>query len=148
MIPYNDFPLLVPGNHRVTSPVDYKYNCIAWAAGDTHRWWQPGKPYYWPVAGWPKNDAGLGGLVKAFASLGYVDCDMDATLNLGWEKLAIYGTSQLWTHAARQLPTGLWTSKLGEGVDIEHDTPESVSQGVYLEVMQILKRPAAVMIRG
>ena len=77
MIPYNDFPLLVPGNHRVTSPVDYKYNCIAWAAGDTHRWWQPGKPYYWPVAGWPKNDAGLGGLVKAFASLGYVDCEMD-----------------------------------------------------------------------
>lgn len=141
MIPYDDFPLLVPGNHRITSPVDELYNCIAWAAGESSRWWQPGSPYYWPVADWPKDDPGMEGLVRAFATLSYVDCGMNSSLEVGWEKVAMYGTSWAWTHAARQLPSGWWASKLGDLDDIEHETPEAVAGGVYAEVLQVLKRP-------
>lgn len=142
MIHSIDFPRLTADNHRVTSPPDDIDNCIAWAAGDAAQWWQPGTPYYWPVPGWPKDDAGMGGLVLAFAALGYVECE-DASHEPGWEKVALYGTGLFWKHAARQLSSGKWTSKLGGNVDIEHDTLEAVSGGLYGEVMQIMRRPTA-----
>ena len=42
--------------YRITSPKDRAYNCVAWAAGDSVRWWEPGASghivdgvsYYWP----------------------------------------------------------------------------------------------------
>ena len=140
MNPSRDLPGLTPDNHRETSPKDSKYNCIAWAAGDTENWWQPG--VYWRPADWPANDCGLGTLEAAFQLLGYQDCGMDWSLVPGFTKVALYGTgSSLYTHAARQLLSGKWTSKLGSKEDIEHDTPDVVANGVYGEVMQIMKRP-------
>ena len=46
----------------------------------------------------------------------------------------------MYTHAARQLLSGKWTSKLGKSVDIEHDTTDVVARGLYGEVVQIMKR--------
>ena len=43
------------------------------------------------------------------------------------------------THAARQLPNGKWTSKLGRWEDIEHDL-EGLTGEMYGSVQQILKR--------
>jgi hypothetical protein len=80
------FPRLTPENHRVTSPADLAYNCIAWSAGDTEHWWQPG--VFWPVPTDP-DDYGLGALEKAFLSLGYTDCGMDASLEPGFEKVVL-----------------------------------------------------------
>lgn len=45
-------------------------------------------------------------------------------------------------HAARQLSSGAWTSKLGKDVDIEHDTPDDVAGGLYGEVVQLMRRPS------
>jgi hypothetical protein len=42
MIPSEAFPRLSSENHHVTSPESRDYNCVAWAAEDTTRWWQPG----------------------------------------------------------------------------------------------------------
>jgi hypothetical protein len=138
-----DFPRLDARNHRVTSPATDAYNCVAWAAGDTEHWWQPGE--FWPVADWPIDDYGLGALEQAFLHLGFVDCGMDAKLEPAVEKIAIYGDTSIYTHVARQLSTGKWTSKLGKDVDIEHEVPEDVAGGVYGgvygEVAQIMKRP-------
>ena len=39
--PNTAFPNLTPANHRVIGPATDTYNCIAWACGDTTRWWQP-----------------------------------------------------------------------------------------------------------
>ncbi len=136
----DDFPSLTPANSRVTSPPDHKYNCIGWAAGDALNFWTPFSGY-WPLEGWPEDDAGLEGLVRAFQSLGYVDCDRDDSFEPGWEKVAFFGTSYEWKHAARQLPSGWWASKLGMGEDIEHETPEAVCGEFYGEVVQIMKRP-------
>jgi hypothetical protein len=63
-------------------------------------------------------------------------------LEPGIEKVAIYADlpADSWTHAARQLPNGRWTSKLGDFEDIEHDTPEGLAGNVYLSLAYIMKR--------
>lgn len=48
MILFDLFPNLTADNHEITSPKTIKYNCIAWAARNTDRWWQPG--VYWPIS--------------------------------------------------------------------------------------------------
>jgi hypothetical protein len=135
----DNFPRLTSANHRVTSPVAPDYNCVAWAAGDTEHWWQPGE--YWPVE-LPEGEFGIGALVQAFLALGYVDCAMNAMPEPGFTKVALYGSGLAYTHAARQFPSGKWTSKLGRMEDIEHDTPDDVAGGVYGAVVAIMKRPS------
>jgi hypothetical protein len=131
-----DFPRLTEHNHRVTSPISADYNCIAWSVGNTDRWWQPG--VYWPTETHP-DDYGLGVLVEAFRSLGVEECS-DDTLEDGYEKVALYGNTFLYSHAARQLPNGKWSSKPGRSEDIEHDTPDDVAGGLYGEVHQYMRR--------
>ena len=45
-----------------------------------------------------------------------------------------------WTHAARQLADGWWTSKLGPAEDILHRTPSALVGVVYGEVREFMKR--------
>jgi hypothetical protein len=141
-----DFPKLAPPERfEITSPRTVAYNCIAWAAGETQRKWWPDKM---GVAYWPKGvprEATLAAFVAAYATLGYRECD-NGKLEPGCEKIAIFtkpaGTP---AHAARQLPNGRWTSKLGNEFDIEHDLP-GVECSQYGLVRQYLKRamgPAA-----
>lgn len=139
MNPHPDFPRLTPNNHRDTSPRDARYNCIAWAAEDTEHWWQPGR--YWQPADWPLDETGIGALEAAFRTLGYESCEHDTT-EPGFNKVAFYAAAgySYFTHAARQLPSGKWTSKLGKSIDIEHDTPDAVAGGVYGELVQFMKR--------
>lgn len=122
----------------VTSPPTPDYNCIAWAAGDTSRWWWP-KPtiYHWPehVA----READLPSFIAAFATLGYAPCP-DGTLEKDFEKVAIFADRDgRPTHAARQLPSGRWTSKLGKIEDISHSI-YGVEGAAYGEVVQYLQR--------
>ncbi|MDA1053514.1 MAG: hypothetical protein O3C40_23945 [Planctomycetota bacterium] len=99
------FPKLTDENHEITSLRTIKYNCIAWAARNTDRWWQPG--VYWPIES-SRDDHGMGNVVAAFKSHGYEECD-DGEPEEGFEKLALYGSAMMYTHAARQLPDGRWT---------------------------------------
>jgi hypothetical protein len=136
MIGSRDFPRLTAQNHRVTSPATADYNCIAWCAGNTEHWWQPG--VFWPVT-LTGDDFGVGALEAAFVALGFADSP-DGVAEPGFEKIALFGSSLYYTHAARQLPSGKWTSKLGRDVDIEHDVADDVAGGVYGEVVQFMKR--------
>ncbi len=131
------FPRLTAENHQVTSPPTPDYNCIAWSAGDTEHWWQPG--LYWPLE-IDFDDCGTGALIQAFETLGYAVCD-DGSLEQNFEKVALYGSVLFYTHAARQLPGGSWTSKLGKAEDIEHQTPEVLAGGLYGDVVEFMKRP-------
>jgi hypothetical protein len=72
--------------------------------------------------------------------LGFERCD-DADWEPGVEKLAIFADASGPTHVARQLPNGMWTSKMGKMEDIEH-TLEGLSGGKYGYVQVILRRPA------
>ena len=120
------FPNLAASRYRVTSEETAGYNCIALAAGTTNAWWWPdaGGEYYWP--GQVPREETLEAFVRTFALAGYEACD-EMRLEAGFEKVAIYvdaaGTP---THAARQLESGEWTSKLGSWEDIEHDGLDAV----------------------
>ena len=82
MLPADEFPALTEGNHRITSPADVGYNCVAWAARDARHWWQPG--LFWPVEAL-REEHGIGDLERAFQTLGYEDCP-DGSLEPGIEK--------------------------------------------------------------
>lgn len=93
---------------------------------------------YWPVTSGP-DEYGIAALQQAFRALGFADCD-SGEQEPGHEKIALYGSTLLYTHVARQLPTGKWTSKLGRSEDIEHDSPDDLFGGAYGDVVQFMKR--------
>ena len=137
-----NFPNLNNQNHHVTSPPTPRYNCFAWAAEEDNRFWDPNGGW-WP-AGIPR-DLSINAFVQAYSTVGYVQC-ADGTHDPGVEKIAIYaknvpGFGQQPTHAARQLPNGRWTSKLGKNVDIEHTTLEAIADGTYGSVVLFMSRP-------
>lgn len=136
------FPSLRKTGFEITSPHTEDYNCIAWAAGDTNKWWWPDKyfQYYWPSDA-PRNES-LQAFIEAFEKMGYVICE-NLDLEEGIEKISIYirpdGTP---THAARQLENGKWTSKLGRSEDIEHliDSLDGPCYGSVAVIMQRLSK--------
>ncbi|MCG3127693.1 MAG: hypothetical protein CHACPFDD_02561 [Phycisphaerae bacterium] len=134
----NDFPLLDEEGWTETSPVDPAYNCIAWAADEERRWWWPGAP---PIGYWPHDlpdEPSVAAFEALFAQLGYTPCET-SEIEDGFEKVAIYSKEGEVTHAARQLPNGRWTSKLGRNIDIEH-TLRGLRGPTYGEVVRIMKR--------
>ena len=134
------FPNLAADGYRITSPSTAIYNCFAWAAEENWCWWWPDLDFYWP-----KNapyEESIEAFVQAYRTLGYEICS-DAEPEADFEKVALYAdANHLPTHAAKQLPSGLWSSKIGRGEDIEHATPDSLAGSLYGSVAQILKRPA------
>ncbi len=133
------FPGLSDSAFQVTSLATRTYNCIAWAAGDTSRWWWPDHydSVYWPpgVAMEETVDA----FVATFATVGYAACSTEEA-EPGFERVALFAKAGVPKHAARQLPSGRWTSKLGLREDIEHDL-HAVSGDLYGAVVCFLKRP-------
>jgi hypothetical protein len=84
-------------------------------------------------------DDDLSAFVAAFGALGYEPC-ADGALEDGFEKIALYRSPSGIQHAARQLNTGRWTSKLGGLEDIEHDSPAELEGAEYGRVAQYLRR--------
>lgn len=137
--------LLLPGlrgtSYRVTSPTDPGYNCIAWAVGDSTGWWWPGDPdkSFWPPA-IPRVET-IEAFEALFAHLGFTPSP-DETPEPGVEKVALFATPDgRPTHAARQLASGRWTSKLGRSEDIEHEL-RAIAGDVYGQVVRVFRRPA------
>jgi len=139
------FPDLTRTGYRVTSPSDAVYNCVAWAAGLTDSWWWPDPDGfdYWPTG--IDRDRTVPAFTAALSTVGYSPCG-DGLLETGWEKAAIYATDEGPTHAARQLPDGRWTSKLGPDEDIEHAL-EGLCGAAYGVVVQFLRRARAQAAR-
>ncbi len=139
------FHRLHGGNFLRVSPPDRGYNCIAWAAGDNSQWWQPTGlgGHYWP-AGVPLEMTSRA-YQAAYEAQGYDVCS-SGLLEEGYEKVAIFAKDGIPTHAARQLPNGQWTSKLGEYIDIVHTSAENVGGGLYGEVVAFLRRAVATSV--
>src|SRR5207247_1563964 len=130
---------LQASGYSETSPATEKYNCVAWAAGVTDQWWWPD-----PLVGaypWPEGAiraVTIDAFFSAFAILGYQSCER-GEFEPGFEKVAIYTSNGKPTHAARQLPDGKWTSKLGKYLDITH-TLQGLEGPVYGKPTHFLKR--------
>ena len=126
------------GFRKITSEATGLYNCIAWAASDSKRWWWPSPNVYWP--GKPKKEdraPTLNEFLKTFATLGFAQVSSTA-FEAGIEKIALYGQGGLVSHAARQLGDDSWTSKCGTLADVEHGLDQMVAS--YGPVMAILAR--------
>jgi hypothetical protein len=135
---FNEFPHLRQSRHRLTSALERSENCIAHAAGASGEWWEPVIGRYWPL-GPPYYNYKIESLVRVFERLGYELCD-SVESESGYEKIAIYGIDNVYTHAARQLADGTWTSKLGPEDDISHAALNALAGGCYGSVVRILKR--------
>ena len=139
----SSFPKLQAAAYRIT-PSDARIPQLHRLGRRRHaRWWWPdddpgNDAIYWPAGA--AREESLGAFAAAFALLGYLPCDNE-TLELDVEKVAFFaGADSIPTHAARQLPSGRWTSKLGFLEDIEHDL-HHVAGDVYGTVAVVLKRP-------
>lgn len=103
------FPGLLEAPCRVTSPTSLKYNCIAWAAGDSTRWWWP-RPEdvgYWP------DQVPMQETIESFCSLfqflGFEPCDsfFASSMTSGF----ILRSPSDSTALTRTMPSGsVWTS--------------------------------------
>lgn len=136
----NDFPQLNTNNHKQTSPVNYRYNCIAWAAEESDRiWWpDPFRQAYWPTN--VRRSVLLKSFLEAFRTLGYEVCQ-SGDFEENYQKVAIYVDDDGFpTHMARQLENGSWTSKLGQNIDIEHSTLEALYGPKYGTVGKFMSR--------
>jgi hypothetical protein len=117
-ISLSDFPNSITEPFFITSPETNSYNCIAWAFGDDTKWYWPENFFYWPSNIRRKLD--IQSFIELYQLIGYEICE-NSNHEIETEKVAIF-TSQdgLPTHAARQLPNGNWTSKMGQWHDVEH----------------------------
>jgi len=138
------FPNLRASGYSITSPPAYVPNCIGWVLRSTDLYWDPTLTgfrgvYYWPPD-IPRNDT-VDAWVRVFRLFHYSEC-ANPDLEDGAEKIAIYGgTDGTAQHVARQLPSGAWTSKLGQDEDIEHQTLDALASEEYGAVIRIMRRP-------
>lgn len=139
------FPGLAASNYVVISPAMRDYNCIAWAASDVAKWWWPDPDSSNDAIFWPASIAReetIDAFTAMFATLGYTPCSTEDA-EPGFEKVALFAIADIPTHAARQLATGRWTSKLGFLEDIEHEL-HALSGTEYGTIVLVMRRP----IRG
>ena len=142
--PAQELPQLDEFNCIDHSDKTNSYNCIAWAVGDTSRWWWPlplrGGGNYWPED--TPRDETMEAFVTLFKNRGYTECD-DGSLEDGNEKVAIFAKVNgrpVPTHAAYQLESGKWTSKLGRFEDVIHDEVTDVDGPAYGVPIVYLRR--------
>ena len=134
------WPNLTSDNYRKTSDRSQDYNCIAWAVDDmTVRIWPDEPGYFWPTNILQQESTQA--FIEFYETHNYVVCD-DNSLEPGVEKIAIYVEDGEVTHAAKQLQSGHWSSKLGIDLeDIEHSTLEALEGDGYGRASISMKRP-------
>lgn len=134
------FPLLRGTNWAIKSRRTRRCNCIAWAAREKHRRWDFGDQDFWPE-GVDKEDA-IKYLIAAYAKFGFKVCHRDECDKYGGQHdiIVLYELNGEWLHAARMLHNGMWSSKMGDCEDIQHETPEALSGVRYGDPTVFMKR--------
>ena len=135
----DSFPSLNRNNYTVTSPEDFNYNCLAFALGDLHTWWEPPGQYgfCWPPGF--SQDSSVETVTRIIKLHGYsVECGPnDSPLA---DSIAVFARNGEWTHFAKYVD-GQWFSKIGEDHDISHASLNLLESDLYGEVVRILSRP-------
>lgn len=141
------FPALRTTTYSVVAEPDHNYNCIAWAAGVADDWWDPvDETRTWP-AGAPRGDT-VEIVMMGLSTIGYEQY-ADGMLEPDVEKIALYEHRGEFTHVAKQLASGLWSSKLGREWLIEHELEALTDHAnpggpwQYGEVVAFMSRPRA-----
>ena len=134
------FPGLCGTPWAIKSRKSRRYNCLAWAAREKHRRWDFGKGAFWPPG--VKRASGFAYLVGAFQAEGFSVCDKATCQKYdpNCDSIVLYKLNIRGTHAARLLHNGMWSSKLGDAEDIQHQTPEALTSILYGEPFVYMKR--------
>ena len=134
------FPSLKADGYDKSSEYDEAYNCFAFATSETTKRIDPSGD---PDCVWPNDilqTPFLTSFIEYYRSKGFVICD-NGDPEIGFEKIALYKNDVEYAmHAARLLPSGYWTSKIGDFEDIVHKKIESL-EGYYGRVAKFMKRP-------
>jgi hypothetical protein len=138
----DQLPELTRTDYEVRSDPTIAYNCFAWAARDADHYWDPlmiGEGYFWPLG--PPACPNIESYIAAYETQGFRVCD-SPDLEEDKEKIAIFvdGSGDPF-HAARQLPSGRWTSKLGDIHDIEHELVDIDGARLLGRLAVFLERP-------
>ena len=140
---FADFPNLKASQFRVTSPptpassFPNVYNCFAYTIGK-RQWWWPTDYGRWP-ADCASGDI-LESFVLAYKKFGFRPC-ADGSPERGKDKIAVYMMGEAVKHVAIQLRSrpGIWRSKCGLNVDIEHSL-NALEGGIYGFVTEFFSR--------
>lgn len=138
----SEFPKLIQSvNFLFKSKTDNKYNCIAWALIRDDLWVDAVDVeldgIFWPATV-PKGKD-LFHLEALFKAYEYSKCD-DFSFEDGFMKIALFEKEMKWSHAARQLPSGQWASKMGMLEDIHHNSPHDLEGSGYGTIYLFMKR--------
>jgi hypothetical protein len=133
-----DFPLLI-GKEYELSDENFNYNCLAYALGDENRWWEPPRMSgrYWPDGF--ASDTTVATVESILRVSGFTE-ELEPSATPITHAVAIYAEGNEWTHFAR-FSEGEWSSKLGEGHDVQGVQLEDLEGLVYGKVLKILARP-------
>lgn len=143
-------PNLVADRYTIQSRITRRYNCFAWVVNDEDHWWQPFDPRcdimdpirnrFWPVK--TPMFLTIDILIDALATRGFAVCE-SGEFEPSYEKIAVYAKtgSDIPTHAAKQLDTGIWASKMGDWEDIHHHTVNGLEDDRYGRVVRFLRKP-------
>ena len=131
----NLFPLLARTQFAIRGP-RARYNCIAWAVGNTTDPWWPDRFSYWPVR---RFGISLEVFTAAFDAVGFQPCT-DSKFEPAFDKVALYTLNGRPTHAARIESDARWTSKIGVLELIEHE-PEGLNGLEYGMPTHFFRRP-------
>lgn len=127
-----------PASLSIASPQQWKYNCVAWALDFKDRWMEPS-----PAGVWPVDEEGftIDAYSKMFAHFGFEKC-ANGIKERGFAKIVLYGDdSNTFSHVAKQLPGGKWSSKLGELSDVKHASPDVLISPRYGRPVMFMRRP-------
>ena len=140
------FPRLKGSGYAITSDKADRPNCIGWALQSSLYFDPVGVGggfggYYWPSG--IRADDSAESWRQLFEMFGFEECPTN-DVEADTEKIAIYiGSDGEQSHVARQLPSGHWTSKMGNLEDIQHTTLDDLlsASADYIQVVTIMKRP-------
>lgn len=140
MIRWEDFPRAKLGSIKRTSDPTAEYNCIAWALStNKHAVW----PDEYETLAWPPSlprSESLDCFLELFKLAGYTPCPPPNNDFMRFEYVVLYSIDDRVTHASRSQHDGTWTSKLGPGIDVRHDVPETLENGTYGKVRRYVRR--------
>ena len=111
------FPLLARTHFAIRGPATARYNCVAWALGNTVDVWWPDRRSYWPIR---RYGVSLKVFTEGFRAVGFVPCAAPE-VEPSFETIALYMLDGQPTHVARIETGAIWTSKLGLLELIEHE---------------------------
>jgi hypothetical protein len=132
------FPASFDEPFIITSAATGAYNCIAWVLENTtlFYWHGPKEYFYWPSE--ISREENIESFIQLFALHGYEVCE-HVRKEKGFSKIVLFTKEGIPTHAARQLPDGLWTSKLGILEDVKHSLT-TISNGLYGSINLVFKK--------